>query len=96
MPAKRLERIMTRDYDGERFTESQFLVFANRAVSLVIVIIVICINSNFFSRLFGTPNHPWVESRAPLIDYAFSSLSNINSSWCQYEALKFVSFPTQT
>jgi hypothetical protein len=24
-----------------------------------------------------------------------SSLSNIMSSWCQYEALKFVSFPTQ-
>lgn len=31
----------------------------------------------------------------PLYKYAFCSLSNVLSSWCQYEALKFVSFPTQ-
>lgn len=27
--------------------------------------------------------------------YSFASLSNILSSWCQYEALKYISFPTQ-
>lgn len=31
----------------------------------------------------------------PLYKYAFCSLSNVLSSWCQYEALKYVSFPTQ-
>lgn len=31
----------------------------------------------------------------PLYKYVFCSLSNIMSSWCQYEALKYVSFPTQ-
>ena len=32
---------------------------------------------------------------APIYKYSFCSMSNILSSWCQYEALKFVSFPTQ-
>ncbi|XP_012508012.1 PREDICTED: adenosine 3'-phospho 5'-phosphosulfate transporter 1-like [Propithecus coquereli] len=32
---------------------------------------------------------------APMYQYSFASLSNVLSSWCQYEALKFVSFPTQ-
>ena len=33
--------------------------------------------------------------RCPFYKYSFCSLSNILSSWFQYEALKFVSFPTQ-
>ncbi|GCC44187.1 hypothetical protein chiPu_0028159, partial [Chiloscyllium punctatum] len=32
---------------------------------------------------------------APMYNYSFASISNILSSWCQYEALKFISFPTQ-
>lgn len=32
----------------------------------------------------------------PLYTYSFCSISNTLSSWCQYEALKYVSFPTQT
>ena len=31
----------------------------------------------------------------PVHKYSFPSLSNVMSSWFQYEALKFVSFPTQ-
>merc|ERR1712088_569545 len=33
--------------------------------------------------------------KAPLYKYSYCSFSNIMSSWCQYEALKFISFPTQ-
>jgi len=33
--------------------------------------------------------------RAPFYKYALTSLSNTLSSWCQLEALKFVSFPLQ-
>jgi len=33
---------------------------------------------------------------APLYTYAAISLSNVVATWCQYEALKYVSFPTQT
>lgn len=32
---------------------------------------------------------------APLYEFVYCSLSNILSSWCQYEALKYVNFPTQ-
>merc|ERR1719452_387029 len=38
---------------------------------------------------------PQPRHKAPLYKYSYCSLSNIMSSWCQYEALKYVSFPTQ-
>ncbi len=73
---------MTRQYDGKTFTNSQFLVFINRVLALTI--------SGIYLRIFPQPHH-----RAPFYKYSFSSISNTLSSWCQYEALKFVSFPTQ-
>lgn len=33
--------------------------------------------------------------QAPLYEYSFPSVSNMLSSWCQYEALSYVTFPTQ-
>ena len=82
------ERIMTFEYgkvdeqQGEFFRNSQFLVFINRILAFMIGMTVI-----FLQR---QPHHT-----TPLYNYSFSSFSNIMSSWCQYEALKFVSFPTQ-
>ena len=85
------ERIMTRDYkehmaDGTvhdiKFANSQFLVFVNRVLALTVAATYIV-----FTR---QPRHT-----APLYKYSYCSFSNIMSSWCQYEALKFVSFPTQ-
>ena len=85
------ERIMTREYDElledgtlqkVKFEDSQFLVFANRILALVVAAVYILIG--------GQPTH-----RAPLYKYSYSSFSNIMSSWCQYEALKYISFPTQ-
>ena len=89
------ERVMTREYSGggggydsfggprtERFTSSQFLVFTNRVCALLVAACVV--------RCTQQPRH-----RAPFYMYSFTSLSNILSSWCQYEALKFVTFPTQ-
>ena len=80
------ERVMTKSYgednNAERFKESEFLVFLNRLSAMI---------------LSGT----WIlfrrqgKSNAPFFKYSYSSLSNILSSWCQYEALKYVSFPTQ-
>ncbi|VDO84816.1 unnamed protein product [Heligmosomoides polygyrus] len=32
----------------------------------------------------------------PLYVHSYTSISNTMSTWCQYEALKYVSFPTQT
>jgi adenosine 3'-phospho 5'-phosphosulfate transporter B2 len=76
------ERVMTQTYGGDQFTNSQFLVFINRILALVVAGLYICVSPQ--------PRH-----RAPFYKYSFSSISNTLSSWCQYEALKFVSFPTQ-
>jgi len=78
------EQIMTQSYgpDKEMFTESQFLVFVNRILAFVVAILI--------TRLTQQPRHI-----APLYKYSFTSLSNVMSSWFQYEALKYVSFPTQ-
>lgn len=73
---------MTRSYDGDRFTNSQFLVFVNRVLALAV--------SGLYLGLV-----PQKIQRAPFYKYSFASISNTLSSWCQYEALKFVSFPTQ-
>ncbi|XP_077366863.1 adenosine 3'-phospho 5'-phosphosulfate transporter 1 [Festucalex cinctus] len=83
------ERVMTRSYGastpeegGERFKDSQFLVFMNRILALSV--------SGLWCLLFKQPRHS-----TPMYKYSFASLSNIMSSWCQYEALKYISFPTQ-
>lgn len=43
-------------------------------------------------------NGKWSEVRpvAPMYTYALVSLSNVVATTCQYEALKYVSFPVQT
>ena len=67
---------------GVRFKNSQFLVFMNRILAFfVATTYILCTRQ---------PRHT-----APLYKYSYSSFSNIMSSWFQYEALKFVSFPTQ-
>lgn len=81
------EKIMTQEYQDAagntgRFQDSQFLVFVNRVLAFVM--------SGTYLLIKRQPQH-----KAPLYKYAFCSLSNIMSSWCQYEALKYVSFPTQ-
>ncbi|XP_010774805.1 adenosine 3'-phospho 5'-phosphosulfate transporter 1 [Notothenia coriiceps] len=80
---------MTRSYGsttpeeaGEKFKDSQFLVFMNRILALTV--------SGLWCLMFKQPRHG-----APMYKYSFASLSNIMSSWCQYEALKYISFPTQ-
>ncbi|KAL3903339.1 MAG: hypothetical protein SGPRY_011719 [Prymnesium sp.] len=81
------ETIMTTAYsNGELFQSSRFLVFANRIIALLISL----------PLLFYTHRHTDSKPHSlPLYHYAHCSVSNIVSSACQYEALKFVSFPTQ-
>lgn len=85
------EQVMTQTYDelGKdgtlikvKYEDTQFLVFANRVLALIVAGVYISIAEQ--------PYHT-----APFYKYSYSSFSNIMSSWCQYEALKFVSFPTQ-
>uniref|UniRef100_A0A915M982 Adenosine 3'-phospho 5'-phosphosulfate transporter 1 n=1 Tax=Meloidogyne javanica TaxID=6303 RepID=A0A915M982_MELJA len=85
------ERIITQPYKlqnkatKEFFKDAQFLVFANRLVALILAGIYILF------RWKSLPVHV-----PPLYLHSFTSFSNVLSSWCQYEALKYVSFPTQT
>lgn len=81
------EKIMTQEYVGlenkmAKFTDSQFLVFVNRFLALIVAIIYLISTNNF--------KHP-----APLFKFSYASFSNIMSAYCQYEALKYVNFPTQ-
>ena len=80
------ERVMTKKYgkdkNAERFKQSEFLVFMNRVSAMVL--------SGFCLAMKRQGKHG-----IPFYLYSYSSLSNILSSWCQYEALKYVSFPTQ-
>lgn len=82
------EKIMTREYiglDGKTkafFKDSQFLVFANRLLAFIIACFYLLVRKQ-------------TRHRAPLFKYSYASFSNIMSAWLQYEALKFISFPTQ-
>jgi adenosine 3'-phospho 5'-phosphosulfate transporter B2 len=81
------ERIMTKPYEsGHLFRSSKFLVFANRFLALIAAWVGL--------KLSGETPEGAAKS-TPLYKFSFSSVSNIMSSVCQYEALKFVSFPTQ-
>lgn len=95
------EKIITQEYvsyemvDGRtvptapvHFRDSQFLVFVNRMLSFALAGSWLLVQS----RLTDAPAQ---RHRAPLFKYSYASLSNIMSTWFQYEALKFVSFPTQ-
>ena len=79
------EKVMTHKYgdtaNGELFLNSEFLVFMNRISALLI--------SSFLVFLSGP------KFAGPFYRYSYCALANICSSWCQYEALKFVSFPVQ-
>ena len=76
------ERILTQTYNGDFFEFSYGLVFINRLGGLVLSA---CLMYYYKVDFVMTP----------LWEYSFPSVANMLSSWCQYEALKYVSFPTQ-
>eukprot|EP01038_Epipyxis_sp_PR26KG_P005629 gene5629-7773_t len=80
------ENLMTREYKMGKFKSASFCVFGNRFLALFISLGIV-----LFRRMRS--NKPVKE--APYYYYAPSSLSNSLSSWAQYEALKYISFPTQ-
>jgi len=81
------ERIMSQPYGHGKhavlFTDSVFLVFMNRSVAVVFAIAM---------ALFKGES---LVNGAPLWKYLAISFSNVYASTCQYEALKYVSFPVQ-
>jgi solute carrier family 35 (adenosine 3'-phospho 5'-phosphosulfate transporter), member B2 len=81
------ERMLTRRYPrhtGEYFTYSYFLVFTNRFWTLIMA---------GFLWLYFKPRR---SQSTVIYEFSFPSISNMLSSWCQYEALQYVSFPATT
>jgi len=70
-------------YGGELFTVSAFLVLSNRICNLV------------FAFVMNTASGDSIANQAPIWKYLVISLSNVAATMCQYEALRFVSFPVQ-
>merc|ERR1719145_296027 len=65
------------------FTVSVFLVLCNRLVAIVYACGMVV--------YYGED----CANKAPLWKYVAVSFSNVCATWCQYEALKHVSFPVQ-
>ncbi|KAJ3676512.1 hypothetical protein LUZ60_003924 [Juncus effusus] len=80
------EKIMRVPYgsDKEYFRYSLFLVFCNRIMTSVVSAAVLLISKRSFNPV------------APVYSYCGISITNILTTTCQYEALKYVSFPVQT
>ena len=67
------------------------LAFAFASVALVAT----NLKDRWTNRSYYVPKTKRKYLIAPLNEFVYCSLSNILSSWCQYEALKYVNFPTQ-
>ncbi|EGG24894.1 hypothetical protein DFA_03139 [Cavenderia fasciculata] len=84
------EKIMNYPYgeddNGEPiyFTDSTFIVLSNRVCAAIIAVIIVVYRGESLRNV------------APLHKYFGVALSNFCATWCQYEALKYVNFPTQT
>lgn len=70
--------------EQERFTHSLFIVMCNRVLTCALTVTILLFRGKDLAPV------------APLYKYAAVSLSNVIATTCQYEALKYVSFPLQT
>ncbi|KXZ52167.1 hypothetical protein GPECTOR_10g796 [Gonium pectorale] len=84
------ERIMTMPFgegaSGEVFKYSLFLVLCNRLTTCAVAIVMLLYDGKYSE----------IKPVAPIWTYFAVSLSNVVATTCQYEALKYVSFPVQT
>jgi len=76
--------------EGEeyRFANSLFLVFVNRVLAVTLAVGAMAGG--------GESGRRGLRMVAPWHSYAIASASNVIATTCQYEALKWVSFPVQT
>ena len=75
---------MQEPFGDERFTYSLLLVLCNRLVTVVVAATLLVSQGQDLRPV------------APAQAYAAVSVSNVVATFCQYEALKHVSFPLQT
>lgn len=79
------EKVMTKEYSTGKFPSATFCVFSNRALAVIVAMLMTMWNHG--GRL-AIP--------APYYAFAPCALSNSLSSFGQYQALRYVSFPLQT
>ena len=80
------ERVMTLSYgegEGDRFGGSSVIVLLNRVGAVIMCMSILSWNGK---GLY--PNHP-------LYLYCSVSFLNVFTTWCQYEALRWIPFPSQ-
>lgn len=80
------ERIMTIPYgiDQKYFNSSSYIVLSNRIIAILGALVVLLYNKE------------QLKPHAPLYKFLMVALFNTTSTYCQWESLKYVSFPTQT
>jgi adenosine 3'-phospho 5'-phosphosulfate transporter B2 len=71
--------------DG-KFPSAAFCVFSNRLLAVIVAMVIVKLKHGAV----------FANNTAPLLAYTPAALSNTLSSWSQYAALKYVSFPEQT
>ncbi|EGC38260.1 hypothetical protein DICPUDRAFT_76141 [Dictyostelium purpureum] len=83
---ERLMGVPYKSQDGseEYFTDSTFLVLSNRVFAALMAVVIVVRRGESLKNV------------APIHKYFGVALSNFCATWCQYEALKYVNFPTQT
>lgn len=79
----KMTRIRTAQ-EGETFRATMFLVLCNRLASILYALLMICCKQE--------PWHP----QTLAWKYLLLSSSNMLSTWCQYESLRYVSLVLQT
>ena len=79
------ERVMTREYTTGRFPSATFCVFSNRFLAVIVAALITLYQHR------GRLNLP-----ASYFAFAPCAFSNSLSSFGQYQALRYVSFPLQT
>ena len=86
------ERLMTGEYATGAFTWSGYAILYTRVLGFLVAQAVLMAQSMSAGRgLLGVAPH-----RAAFHKFSYISLSNVVSSWCQYESLKHTSFPVTT
>ncbi|KAJ0083201.1 hypothetical protein Patl1_30850 [Pistacia atlantica] len=91
------EKIMRVPYgvNKEYFRYSLFLVFCNRLTTSAVSAGSLLLDLNWDMHC-GKASKKALNPVAPVYKYCLISVSNILTTTCQYEALKYVSFPVQT
>eukprot|EP01043_Picozoa_sp_COSAG02_P035197 COSAG02_NODE_2505_length_8656_cov_6.225950_7_plen_237_part_00 len=86
------ERLLTGKYATGSFPSSGYLILGTRILAFLVSQVALMVQSAVQGRgLLGVPPH-----HAAFFKFSYTSLANVVSSWCQYESVRYTSFPVTT